>query len=305
MNKYILDTDIGDDIDDAFALDLALKLGIDLVCVTTVFRNTVQRAAIAKKLLSLHGRDIPVYAGMGETLDGENEKFPLCQWTDDLTAYMPTNSSPEEAVDAILEAARTYGKDLRILAIGPLTNVALALRKDREAMLATGGIVMMGGDYVNHYSEWNIRCDLTAAKEVFDSGIKIVAFGHEVTSLAKLSEEEQDYAFSMHQDAAHAYLAELSRLWVKSKPPRWRIVLHDAMVVRFVAEPQFCKLQSARVAVETAGTYTYGMTVNLTKIETNVPAAHTIEYATDVDIREFLDYMMKKLGYQAKGGNIL
>ena len=179
MNKFILDTDIGDDIDDAFALDLALKLGLELVLVTTVFRDTVARAAIAKKLISLHGREVPVYAGMGETLDGENNRPPLCQWTDDLTAYAPQNASPEEAVDAILDAARRYGKDLRILAIGPLTNLAHAIRKDKEAMLATGGIVMMGGDYVNHYAEWNIRCDLTAAKEVFDSGIKIVAVGHE------------------------------------------------------------------------------------------------------------------------------
>ena len=63
MKKYIIDTDIGDDIDDAFALDLALKLDLDLVCVTTVFRNVRERAAIAKKMLRLYGKKLPVYAG--------------------------------------------------------------------------------------------------------------------------------------------------------------------------------------------------------------------------------------------------
>ena len=110
MKKYIIDTDIGDDIDDAFALDLALKLDLDLVCVTTVFRNVRERAAIAKKMLRLYGKNLPVYAGYGATLDGCDEIFRLCQWTPDLEweEYAPDNSSPEEAVDAILSAARVY-----------------------------------------------------------------------------------------------------------------------------------------------------------------------------------------------------
>lgn len=121
MKKYIIDTDIGDDIDDAFALDLALKLDLDLVCVTTVFRNVRERAAIAKKMLRLYGKKLPVYAGYGATLDGRDENFRICQWTPDLEweEYAPDNSSPEEAVDAILSAARVYKKEFWAAGAGP------------------------------------------------------------------------------------------------------------------------------------------------------------------------------------------
>lgn len=105
--KYIIDTDIGDDIDDAFALDLALKQGVDLVCVTTVFRNTRERAQIAKRMCGLFGADVPVYAGYGDTLNGGMAtNVRLCQWTPELEGYAPDNSEAEEAVDAILNAAR-------------------------------------------------------------------------------------------------------------------------------------------------------------------------------------------------------
>ena len=209
MKKYIIDTDIGDDIDDAFALDLALKKDLGLLGVTTVFRDTQSRARIVKKLLRLYGKQLPVYAGYGATLDGREDKGRLCQWTPDLDnpEYRPDNSSPEAAVDAILDAARRYGKEFYLLAIGPLTNVARAILKDRETMLKCGGLIMMGGDFVNHYVEWNIHCDVAAAEIVFSSGMEIVAFGHEVTSRARLTSVQQEYVFSMAQDEYHAYRA--------------------------------------------------------------------------------------------------
>lgn len=305
MKKYIIDTDIGDDIDDAFALDLALKLELDLVCVTTVFRDTRSRAAIAKKLLSLCGKNIPVYAGFGKTLDGKDERTRLCQWTPDLESgrYAPDNSSPEEAVDAILSAARRYKENFYLIAIGPLTNVASAILKDREAMKGIGGVIMMGGDYVNQYAEWNIHCDVSAADVVFSSGVKIVAFGHEITSRTRLTRAQQEYVFSMKQDARHAYLAELSRLWYKSKPEGWLIVLHDVLVIRYAADPSFCKTAFAPVAVERTGRYTAGMTVNLSKMDLlSVPRTHGIEYATETDVPAFIEYFMNEIGCQAEGG---
>ena len=305
MKKYIIDTDIGDDIDDAFALDLALKLDLDLVCVTTVFRNVRERAAIAKKMLRLYGKNLPVYAGYGATLDGCDENFRICQWTPDLEweEYAPDNSSPEEAVDAILSAARVYKKEFWLLALGPLTNVASAILKDREAMRGIGGIVMMGGDFVNHYAEWNIRCDVAAADTVFSSGVNIVAFGHEITSQTRLTSAQQRYVFSMKQDAYHAYLAELSRLWYKSKPDGWLMVMHDVLVIRYAADPAFCKTVSAPVEVERQGKYTSGMTVNLSKMELPVSVPHKVEYAAEVDIPAFIEYFMNEIGFHAEGGN--
>lgn len=77
MEEYeiILDTDIGDDIDDAYALALLMAEKANLLGVTTVYRNAVQRAKIAAKLIGLWQRNIPVYAG--EKLSRKAAAFPL------------------------------------------------------------------------------------------------------------------------------------------------------------------------------------------------------------------------------------
>lgn len=298
--KFIIDTDIGDDIDDAFALDFALKKSFDLVCITTVFRNTVERAQIVRKMLSLFGKAVPVYAGYGNTICGNIPvNGRLCQWTDDLCNYTPDGIGPESAVDGIVNAARRYGKELTVLAIGPLTNIARAIQKDPNAMKGISGIVMMGGDYRNHYAEWNIRCDVAAADVVFSSEVPIVAFGHELTSLTKLTREQQNYVMGMEQDDYHAYLAELSRLWAASKPEGWLMVMHDVLVVRYADNPEFCRIRTAPVAVETQGKYTCGMTTDLSLMDYHPGDGRNIGIATEVSIPDFLADFMHGIGYSA------
>lgn len=303
--KFIIDTDIGDDIDDAFALDFALKRNLDLICVTTVYRNTVQRAQIVKKLLSLYGKDIPVYAGYGDTLSGNIPVCErLCQWTEDVEGYRP-DGGPGDAIDAIVEAARLYGRELTVLAIGPLTNIARAIEKDGAAMAAVN-VVMMGGDYANHYGEWNIRCDVAAAKAVFSSPVALTAFGHELTSLTRLQAEQQDYIMNMKQDAYHAYLAQLSRLWYASKPQGWKIVLHDVLVARYAAEPNFCSFRTAPVAVEAEGEYTAGMTVDLSLMaDYHGGEGKQIKIAGGVDIGEFIGCFLQTVGFNVLSVNEL
>ena len=105
--KFILDTDIGDDIDDAYALDLALKKNLPLLGVTTVFRWTEERARIAKKMIALSGKSMPVYFGLKGSWGVEGH---CCQWTDDLAkeAYAPDNENgaEEDAVDFIINSAK-------------------------------------------------------------------------------------------------------------------------------------------------------------------------------------------------------
>jgi len=308
MRKYILDTDIGDDIDDAFALDLALKKNLPLVGITTVFKNTDDRARIAKKMLALAGKSLPVYAGLSQTLDGITRTTEhCCQWTEDLAdkKYSPDNSDGKNcdenaAVDFIVESAKKYGKDLYILAIGPLTNVAAAILRDKNALDRIGGVIMMGGDYANQYTEWNIFCDVKAAEVLFTSELDITAFGHEVTSKFSITERQQNYIFNMNGNAYSSYLSELSRLWILSKPsPEWRIVLHDVLVVRQAAEEGFCKTKEIEMHLETQNPYVYGMTINLDKYDlVKSPAGKKITIAIDPDMREILDTEMKIIGYR-------
>ena len=121
MKKYIFDTDIGDDIDDAFALSLLCSLaGKEIAGVTTVFRNTKKRAQRAKTLLAAAGfENVPVYAGESFPYkepfhlfgkDAENakpEESAPCQWTEEYAAA----KYEDDAVNFIAESAKKYGKD--------------------------------------------------------------------------------------------------------------------------------------------------------------------------------------------------
>lgn len=268
--KILIDTDIGDDIDDAIALAFGLKLdGIEIVGVTTVFCNVTARAKIAKKILKLAGRaDIPVYAGSHNTLTKEKPNDPLCQMTDEVladpslcaeNAATGEQSGGEEAVDFILDCARKYGNELIVLGIGPYTNLAKAVKKDPEAMNSLKKVVVMGGTYLEHHLEWNVLCDVEAADYIFKSLNNLYCVGFDVTKKTDVSEEEYR-AMLKPCGGLRGYLAELTRLWSTC----WHVpTLHDPLALYYIADPEILQMKRAKIAVEKNGEFTRGMTVNL------------------------------------------
>ncbi len=267
--KILLDMDIGDDIDDALALSLALEEpAIELVGVTTVFHNTDKRARIAKKMLALWGRDIPVYAGipLGQKVDIPYQDT-CCQYTPDLDApeYSPLNNFYEDggvgAVDFILRSARKYAGELTLVAIGPLTNVAAAIDREPETMKKIKRIVLMGGCFYNQFKEWNILCDPLAAKTVLGFQSEVVCIGLDVTECTVLTQAQHKRLLEDHHDEKRAYLASLVKLWTKfsGRVP----TLHDPLTVYYVAHPEAIRTESTWVEVETEGDYTRGMTVDM------------------------------------------
>lgn len=195
QHKILIDTDIGDDIDDALAIVYALKAGLQLQGVTTVFRNAHKRAQIAKTLLRAYGyEDIPVCAGSDDPLIapiearendryGEDGKFIPCQYQPGMEGQA---IEPAHAVDFILEMVESYPGQINLVAIGPLTNVALAVRKAPKTIAKLRGITVMGGYFTVEDAEWNIFCDPEAARIVFSAGIPLRAIGYDVTSRCKL-----------------------------------------------------------------------------------------------------------------------
>lgn len=145
MNKIILDTDIGDDIDDAFALSILLnEKNADLLGVTTVFRNSYKRAKMASYLIKTFGKDVKVYAGCDEPLIAkvetllspeikakekldENGKYLIPQYFNEMDEGVVEK---QHAVDFIIEQVHKYPNEITLVGIGPLTNIALAIRKD-------------------------------------------------------------------------------------------------------------------------------------------------------------------------------
>lgn len=196
----ILDTDIGTDIDDAFALIYLLKKRT-LAGITTVFRNSVKRARLCKAIMhSMDIEGIEVYAGVDAPFIQEPEKIepPQCKQNyDERGVYIPPQcaeeydvfSVPEKnAVQYLIETCRA-SEHTEIVAIGALTNIAAALRIAPDIipgirLTMMGGCLKklsLNGEAPHPVAEWNILCDPEAAHVVFSSGVKVRMVGLDVT----------------------------------------------------------------------------------------------------------------------------
>lgn len=264
--KIIIDTDIGDDIDDAFALLAAMEMGLDIVGVTTVFENTPERARITKRLMKLYGggyENVPVFVGHGTPLAAEKREYPhLCQYSAEIERdeYAPNSADPESAVDFIIDCCYKYGKELTLVAVGPFTNIAKVIQKDKNALNMAGEVMIMGGAFFKQYSDWNVICDVEAARIMFDNLENIRCYGADVTHLLKISAEDDEAILTSKKSEATEYVAELYG--------KWKIrtgcvgVLHDPLVVLCVEDNELCRYEKAPIAVIESG-FGRGLTLNV------------------------------------------
>lgn len=259
----IIDTDIGDDIDDAFALCLAIKSPeLEILGVTTVYRDTVRRAKIAKRLFRLAGRsDVPIVAGCGTSINNPI-KFGVKQ---DFSAKPDTYideiddeviDTNQNAINFINETIRTNREPVTIITIGALTNIAILLRQYPDIKDQIRQIVMMGGAYFMNFSEHNISCDPEAAQIVLDSGIEILGVGLDVTFKCKL-EEEHLKQLDEHGHPCVKFLMAMRRNW------KHEVFLHDPLAIALAFDPSYVTKKKLKYTVELTGTYTKGMTINL------------------------------------------
>ncbi|MGQ9723598.1 MAG: nucleoside hydrolase, partial [Candidatus Jordarchaeum sp.] len=149
MKKIIIDTDIGLDVDDSYAISLAAKSPeLRVEGITTVYGDTLTRAKIALKLLTLAGRsDIPVIVGEDEPIS-ENRKA-LRLGVEGKGILTPQDKklqvTPGNAVDFIINKVLPSKKEFTIVAIGALTNIAKAIKKEPAIKNGIKELVLMGG----------------------------------------------------------------------------------------------------------------------------------------------------------------
>ena len=250
----ILDTDIGDDIDDALALALILSShAFDLRGVTTVFRNAPRRAILADKLIgSFHQGIFRVAPGVSQPLlqpfDAKmGAQFQVLQEDGDEDFLLEW---PEHGVDLLIEQCNEdseYNADnlLTIAAIGPLTNIALALACCQE-LVSCARLTMMGGCWSEATAEWNVSCDPEAAAMVFNSGIEISMIGLDVTQQCQLSNQQIERI-----GVRHPLLGRLMKLWLdeNQKP----ITLHDPLAILTLIEPDLVRFEAKRIEVVSCG----------------------------------------------------
>ncbi len=251
--KIIIDTDIGDDVDDAFAVALALRSPeLQILGITTSFGDTEGRAKIADRLLSEAGRlDIPVAAGASTKTNN-----PMSQRRYGDGGHFARGSHPA-AVDFILEDIRRDPGEITLVAIGPLVNVGALIDRDPQTFRKLKRVVIMGGSVDRGYgdpyaaatppqAEWNIMNDIPAAQKLFASGVRLYVMPLDSTQL-KLDEVKREFLFKQGTPLTDA-LTLLYHQRGQQTP-----TLFDPMTIAFIDDPKLCPVQSMNIVVDEKG----------------------------------------------------
>ncbi|MGH2514332.1 MAG: nucleoside hydrolase, partial [Ktedonobacterales bacterium] len=252
MPAVLIDTDIGDDIDDALALALALRSPeLELLGVSTVFGDVALRARLARKVLVTFGRpDILVAEGIGVPLARRNRPSGCIQGAAVAHDEPLPPPYPGDAATLIAETALARPGQVTLICLGPLTNIATALDREPRLASALAGVVMMGSATFP-WAEWNTRNDPEAARIVLRSGMPIYAVGLNVTLICTLS-RDHIAALAAAGTPATDLLLRLIRLWQRGNPRR-RLMLHDPLTVAAVARPELLQPVPARFGIVANG----------------------------------------------------
>jgi len=282
--KIIIDTDIGDDVDDAFALALAVKSPeLEILGVTTTFGDTEARAKIVDRFLGEVGRaEIPVLTGKATAT-----KNPMSQRKYGEGGHF-AKSSRGDAVDFLLEQIRKYPGKITLVAIGPLMNVGAAIDKDAATFRKLKRVVLMGGSIRRGYGdlgytapvppmpEWNILNDVASAQKLFAAGVPLFVMPLDSTQL-KMDEVKRAFLFGQGA-AVTDQLAVLYHLWEQETP-----TLFDPMTIAFVLRPELCPVQGLHIRVDEKG---------FTREE---PGAANAEVCLDSNAEDFFKFYLKKV----------
>ncbi|MCY4246722.1 MAG: nucleoside hydrolase [Chloroflexi bacterium] len=276
MRPFLIDTDAGSD--DAVAVVMALRQrDVDVRAITTVAGNVPLGQALqnARYFVELCAAGAPVYAGADRPLlrdyvsaDWFHGADGLGDWGD---RYAPRGSPAAvgHAVDVIIDLARAHS-DLTIVTLGPLTNLALALRKAPDIAKRIDRCVIMGGaactnGNVTPAAEYNIWCDPEAAQIVFRSGLAIEMVGWEfsqgsfalsladIEALRGLGTPYAQFAIDSNSKGMRGYEAQTGEIGIS---------LPDGVAMAVAIDPAICRRASRHaVDVECASDLTRGMTV--------------------------------------------
>ena len=304
--KVVLDCDPG--IDDAFAIAFGCgHPAIDLCGVTTVAGNVgVDRTtANALAVLEFLGRgDVPVAAGSpAPLLRPFSDAHDVHGETGLGAARLPeAKHGPvaAHAVDFLIERIGAAPGEVTLVATGPLTNVALAVRRHPPLVSQVAGVVIMGGSAgrgnVTPAAEFNIWCDPEAAAIVFAAGWRVTMAGLDVTHQARATAEIRDRLRALGRLSDELLLPGLRGY--RSVAGGAGQPVHDVCALALVAAPGLFGCQPARVEVETQGRWTSGMTV--TDFDADAGARNAL-VAMSVDVPGFWELVLGALGRTAAG----
>jgi purine nucleosidase len=286
--RIILDTDIGTNPDDCLALALVLASPeLEPVAITTAYGDVLLRARIALKLLRLQGRrDLPVAMGADRPLVRQrpvywsgHEGQGLLETTD--RALEPAK---EHAVDLIVRSVTAHPGEITLIAIGPLTNVALAFLSEPHLAENLAGLVLMGGVVGGSrglhlpWTEHNFRCDPEAARIALTAGAPVTIVPLDVTTRVCIRTADLEQIRTAG-DAYHQAVAGQVSLYPPFVQRGWAY-LHDPLAVAALIEPSLVVAKPLRAVVETGGEYTEGKLLVALPVP-DAPATASVALAVD------------------------
>ena len=317
--KVLLDVDTG--VDDALAIFLAAKSPeLKVEAVTTVVGNVsldkvLKNTLNVVRLAGLGG--VPVYRGVSEPIATRvPQDASFVHGKDGLGGAdlpdPPNPPAPGYAPHLLCELARSMGEELTLVTTGPLSNLALALREDPEAMKKVGLHVMMGGAFATTpyghgnatpTAEFNIWHDPEAARLVFRAGLPTVALGLDVTTDPSALIDEGRIGRLDSRGEAGRLVQKIARACYEAGGQ-----LHDPMAVAYVIEPGMFGTEDFDVDVEVDGAVTRGETVADRRTKwRKFRLPHTVpegkaKVCTSVEGGKFLDLFESRLSDLSGGG---
>lgn len=267
--KILLDTDIGDDVDDALALGfLCASSEFELCGISTVFGNVEARSRQARTILKLaggHYEGISVAAGCGAALasrpvpnHGVDEYLNHAEPNQD-SACLPDNELPpldaRHGVQLLIDTIEQGNGDIIPVAIGPLTNIAVALTMEWRIAAKIPKLVVMAGEFQQNRVEYNVHCDPEAVALVFNSGIPIEVIPWSAGRAATLNESELERL----KQPAHPLVRNLCKaidIWMRQA--KRLPSLYDPLTLISLLHPEMLQWRQGKVAVELRGDSTYG-----------------------------------------------
>jgi inosine-uridine nucleoside N-ribohydrolase len=277
----ILDTDIGDDIDDAYALALALKSPeIHLLGITTAFGDTELRARLVDRFLTAAQiRNVQDYVGLKTKANNvftqaayANQSNPLSV---DLcrrffgtsptaqTRFQTCEKEHRDAVGFMLRSAKEHPGEITLIAIGPLFNVEVAIKRDPATFRKLKRVVIMGGSIDGGYdgqhgerrppdAEWNINRDPAGLRALLASGVPVFMMPLDSTQI-HLETKEREAIFA-HGSPLTDQLTLLYHQWkagTEGHPDA--PTLYDPVAVTYAIRPDLCPAVPMRIEVDDKG----------------------------------------------------
>jgi len=251
----ILDTDPGNDIDDALAISYLLAQPLcDLIGITTVSGDVQQRAAIAEVLCNAAGRqDIPIVCGKSLSVI-EHPSQPGCKHYDAISHLPHRLDRPsDEAARFILDAVNRRPGEIVLLSIGPLTNIAQVLEVDPSVPQILKGFYSMAGAFWSYDNkEWNCICDGEAARRMCDvPRPDHFWYGLDVTTKCTMKREE--YMASLTTPTLEL-VGMMSQTFFKEAD---HVTFHDPLAAACIFEPNLCRYLRGKVHMDADGVSTF------------------------------------------------